>query len=92
MLATKASGLISGCFQGLALDRYRETRSFPFGCIKVFRMLLHYFQAQVEKECAANLLKLEVTFVGPSGILFLCSVRQVFCQKISSEAIGVKWK
>lgn len=55
-------------------------------------MLLHYFQAQVEKECAANLLKLEVTFVGPSGILFLCSVRQVFCQKISSEAIGVKWK
>lgn len=58
----------------------------------MFWVLSHYFQAEVEKEFAGNLLKIKITFLSLSCKLLLYSLSGRSCyQKISSEAIGVKW-
>lgn len=69
--------------------RYRETRWFSFRCVNIFWMLSHHFQAKVEKECAANLLNI-IIFFFLVVLMYSLSGRSCY-QKISSEAIGVKW-
>lgn len=78
--------------RGLLSNRYGEKSLFSVRSVKTFWTFLHYFQDKVQTECAVKLLKIKITFSSLSCILLVYSLsgRNSY-QKISWEAIGVKW-